>query len=149
MSNKGCKTCLLFSCMFLWLPILIICPAAFLSARSERKKLDNYVQDDCLVIDSYWEPCGTTQSRQGERQCVQLNWKLQYLRYQSNKQTTITHVTSYLKKQLHMEDQIEIDLTKYQVCMLLCKTYKTCVEFICCVYRLMKSIHVIILVLIV
>ena len=117
MSREECEIKLATGCLALFCPFLILCLVFFSTALSERRKLDTYVQTDSLVTNSFLKKCGVTRTKQGDKQCFRLEWQIKYLQYQNDKQASITRSENYLKSETHMEDELQIEFMKHQVCM--------------------------------
>lgn len=146
MDRKDCKKYLMMLFVCIVLPLLVLCSSWLMGELGELRKTDDYVKTDCQVTNSSFGKCGITRSWKGDRQCFRLNWQIQYLQYQTDQQTTITRTDYYLKNQIHKENELRKEFRKYQVysCYYMMNTDASLLS-ICCVYRLVKSIHVIIL----
>ena len=111
--------CLIACCISCFLPLLLISIISFQSAQSESKKLNTYVEAECLVIDSFFVKSRIIYSKQDVTQCFSsFNWQPQYLEYESDEQAAIIRSGTYLKSATHAEDQIQKEVEKYEVCML-------------------------------
>ena len=70
------------------------------------------------MTNSSLQKCGITSSKEGNKQCYRLEWQLEYLEYQSDKQTTITRDENYPVRDTYREDELRTQLGKYEVCEL-------------------------------
>ena len=102
------------SCMFLFVPLLMICSTLLETGLLEREKY-TYVKGDCLVTNSSLKKCGVFQSIQGKEQCYLLRWRIEYLQYQTDKRTTIPRSYYYLKGNTSWEVKLKTELENYQV----------------------------------
>lgn len=124
----ACQWCVIVGGCSLLVPLVIHCSTSFLSAWSEHRKINTYVQTDCLVMNSSLESCGVTRTKQGDLQCFRLKWRIEYVQYRYETETVIIHSDNYWKSQSYIEDQLQTQLRKYLVCLLQREEYNLIVE---------------------
>ena len=108
------RVCSLLGCT-VFLPLVIVCCVLFVAGLSERRKLNTYVQGDCLVTSASLDKYAVMHSKAGEQQYYRWVWGFEYLQYQTDKQTTITHSGNYLKLDTSWEVRLQKELENYQV----------------------------------
>ena len=145
MSGERYQSFLVACCIGCFIPILLLSLMFFRVGLSERRKLNTYVETDCLVINTSLTKCGVRSSKRGDQQCFHLKWRIEYPQYESDEQAVINRSTHYLKHETYREDELRIELRQYEVCTFQYKECNTCLKSVRSSYRLGKSIHVIIL----
>ena len=69
------------------------------------------------------EKCGVIRLKHSEKQCFRLVWRIEYVQYQHETETTTIHSDEYFQKETSIEDELQIELRKYLVYILQRKEY--------------------------
>ena len=121
MNKSNCKSCIHSSWGYCVIPLALFGGLSLLIGISERRKLYTYVETECLLKNSSLEKCATSDSGKNAPECFQLRWRIKYIRYSTNKESTIIFTVHYSKGSTDSMDYLIKRLEKYQVLELDCE----------------------------